>query len=108
VLQNPDSSKSFPVSFPACRPQTCALSASASSCLRPTVRILTTILVAYLSHFHERQVMQLDAINALPLYPNENVLWDMNLVPSTHYAGETSLALPKLNTRSTSRFTTIC
>ena len=55
------------------------------------------ILVAFLSHFHERQVMQLDAINALPLYPNENVLWDMNLVPSTHYAGETSLALPKLN-----------
>jgi intron-binding protein aquarius len=55
------------------------------------------VLVSYLSHFHERQVMQLDAINSLPLYPNENVLWDMNLVPSTHYAGETSLALPKLN-----------
>lgn len=55
------------------------------------------VLVSYLSHFHEGQVMQLDAINSLPLYPNENVLWDMNLVPSTHYAGETSLALPKLN-----------
>jgi intron-binding protein aquarius len=55
------------------------------------------ILVSYLSHFHERQIMQLDVINSLPLYPNENVLWDMNLVPSTHYAGETSLALPKLN-----------
>eukprot|EP00898_Chlorokybus_atmophyticus_P006825 jgi/Chlat1/7143/Chrsp57S06803 len=45
----------------------------------------------------ERRVSQKHAINMLPLYPNEEVLWDENVVPSIHYTGENALALPKLN-----------
>jgi intron-binding protein aquarius len=37
--------------------------------------------------------LQLDAINALPLYPTESLLWDENVVPSINYTGEQVLAL---------------
>jgi len=47
--------------------------------------------------YHERRISQLDAINALPLYPAETLLWDENVVPSINYTGEQVLALPKLN-----------
>ena len=33
----------------------------------------------------------------MPLYPNEDVLWDENVVPSVTYTGDGCLALPKLN-----------
>lgn len=46
---------------------------------------------------HERRISQLDALNEMPLYPNERLLWDENVVPTEHYTGETCLALPKLN-----------
>jgi intron-binding protein aquarius len=46
---------------------------------------------------HEQRLSQIDAINQLPLYPNELLLWDENVVPSVNYAGEGCLALPKLN-----------
>jgi len=46
---------------------------------------------------HQRRVSQLDAINALPVYPNENLLWDENVVPSVNFSGLDVLALPKLN-----------
>ncbi len=46
---------------------------------------------------HERRISQLDAINALPLYPGENLLWDENVVPSLNFTGQDVLALPKLN-----------
>ncbi len=46
---------------------------------------------------HERRLSQIDAINEMPFYPTEAILWDENVVPSEHYTGETCLALPKLN-----------
>lgn len=45
----------------------------------------------------ERRQSQRESINALPLYPNEKVMWDENLVPSINYTGAGPLALPKLN-----------
>lgn len=56
-------------------------------------RLLLEILVEH----HEKRRSQLDAVNHMPLYPDENVLWDENLVPLGHYHGNTVLALPKLN-----------
>lgn len=36
-------------------------------------------------------------VNELPLYPNEALLWDENLVPLGQYYGGKVMALPKLN-----------
>ncbi|KAJ9685063.1 hypothetical protein PVL29_017193 [Vitis rotundifolia] len=47
--------------------------------------------------FFEKQQSQKEAINALPLYLNEQIMWDESLVPSINYSGEGCLALPKLN-----------
>ncbi|KAI3884953.1 hypothetical protein MKX03_015786, partial [Papaver bracteatum] len=49
------------------------------------------------SPFFEKRQSQKEAINALPLYPNEQIMWDESLVPSINYSGEGCLALPKLN-----------
>eukprot|EP00906_Rhabdomonas_costata_P018529 RCo027049 len=57
---------------------------------------LDFLLEVLLLH-HEKRVSQLDAINALPLYPNESILWDFNMVPETHVGVDSPLALPKLN-----------
>ncbi|TRY75128.1 hypothetical protein TCAL_00660 [Tigriopus californicus] len=46
---------------------------------------------------HERKDSQLQALNELPLYPTEEVIWDENIVPGEFYNGEGVLALPKLN-----------
>lgn len=46
---------------------------------------------------HERRVSQLDALNEMPLYPTENIIWDENIVPTEYFSGEGCLALPKLN-----------
>ncbi|KAI8476245.1 MAG: hypothetical protein J3K34DRAFT_511964 [Monoraphidium minutum] len=48
---------------------------------------------------YERRRSQRAAINAMPLYPSEAVLWDeaQARVPSDHYSGDAPLALPKLN-----------
>lgn len=54
-------------------------------------------LVEVMVSFFERQQSQKEAINALPLYPNEQIMWDESLVPSINYSGEGCLALPKLN-----------
>jgi intron-binding protein aquarius len=45
----------------------------------------------------EKRRSQRQAIAEMPLYPNEEVLWDENVVPSIAYTGEGCLALPKLN-----------
>ncbi|KAL1189008.1 hypothetical protein V5N11_016905 [Cardamine amara subsp. amara] len=45
----------------------------------------------------EKQLFQKEAINALPLYPNEQIMWDKSVIPSINYSGEGCLALPKLN-----------
>ncbi|KAJ7942622.1 Embryo defective protein [Quillaja saponaria] len=57
------------------------------------VDFLIEVMVA----FFEKQQSQKEAINALPLYPNEQIMWDESLVPSINYSGEGCLALPKLN-----------
>ncbi|KAI0500818.1 hypothetical protein KFK09_019035 [Dendrobium nobile] len=54
-------------------------------------------LLEVLVSFFEKRQSQKDAINALPLYPNEKIMWDESLVPSINYSGEGCLALPKLN-----------
>ncbi|KAK4770601.1 hypothetical protein SAY87_031133 [Trapa incisa] len=54
-------------------------------------------LIEVMVSFFEKQQSQKEAINALPLYPNEQVMWDESLVPSINYSGEGCLALPKLN-----------
>ncbi|KAH8294727.1 hypothetical protein KR018_002206 [Drosophila ironensis] len=46
---------------------------------------------------HERRCSQLDALNEMPLYPTEQIIWDENVVPSEYYNGDNCLALPKLN-----------
>uniref|UniRef100_A0A1D1XQ76 Intron-binding protein aquarius n=1 Tax=Anthurium amnicola TaxID=1678845 RepID=A0A1D1XQ76_9ARAE len=54
-------------------------------------------LVEVMVSFFEKRQSQKEAINALPLYPNEQIMWDESLVPSINYSGEGCLALPKLN-----------
>lgn len=46
------------------------------------------LLLEVLVSHHERRLSQLEAINALPLYPTEEILWDENIVPSEFYNGE--------------------
>ncbi|XP_023216300.1 intron-binding protein aquarius-like [Centruroides sculpturatus] len=46
---------------------------------------------------HERKTSQLEALNEMPLYPTETIIWDENVVPSEYFSGEGCLALPKLN-----------
>ncbi|GAB2295857.1 hypothetical protein Dimus_030008 [Dionaea muscipula] len=57
----------------------------------------TDFLIEVMVSFFQKQQSQKEAINALPLYPNEQVMWDESLVPSINYSGEGCLALPKLN-----------
>ncbi|XP_004519648.1 intron-binding protein aquarius [Ceratitis capitata] len=46
---------------------------------------------------HERRCSQLEALNEMPLYPTEDIIWDENIVPSEYFSGDGCLALPKLN-----------
>ncbi|XP_077992997.1 RNA helicase aquarius-like [Glandiceps talaboti] len=46
---------------------------------------------------HERRPSQLEALNQMPLYPTEEILWDENIVPTEYFSGEDCLALQKLN-----------
>ena len=46
------------------------------------------LLLELLVSHHERRPSQLEAINTLPLYPTEEILWDENIVPSEFYNGE--------------------
>ena len=57
-----------------------------------TSAFLTEVLVAHA----ERRLSQIDAINDMPLYPTDQILWDENIVPSELY-NDGCLALPKLN-----------
>ncbi|XP_070491078.1 RNA helicase aquarius [Chironomus tepperi] len=46
---------------------------------------------------HERRISQLEALNEMPLYPTEEIVWDENIVPNEYFSGDGCLALPKLN-----------
>ena len=37
---------------------------------------------------HERRISQLEALNEMPLYPTEEIIWDENVVPMEYSAGE--------------------
>eukprot|EP00392_Amoebophrya_sp_AT5.2_P000783 g784.t1 len=45
----------------------------------------------------EQKTAQLDKVNALPLFPAEDIVWDKHLVPDEHFQNDHALALPKLN-----------
>ncbi|CAG8442045.1 1306_t:CDS:10 [Diversispora eburnea] len=45
----------------------------------------------------EKRISQIDKINSLPLYPDENTLFDDAVVKTQFYSGDLPLALPKLN-----------
>ena len=56
------------------------------------------VLLEVLLRAHAPRTSQVAAINAMPLYPNEELLWDPHQVPSAHTTGtDAVLALPKLN-----------
>uniref|UniRef100_T1J5U4 RNA helicase aquarius n=1 Tax=Strigamia maritima TaxID=126957 RepID=T1J5U4_STRMM len=54
-------------------------------------------LAEILIYRHERRASQLEALNEMPLYPTEDIIWDENVVPMDYFSGEGCLALPKLN-----------
>ncbi|VEN47986.1 unnamed protein product, partial [Callosobruchus maculatus] len=60
-------------------------------------RLDETFLKELLISRHERRVSQLEALNEMPLYPTEDIIWDENIVPTAYFSGEGCLALPKLN-----------
>ncbi|KAK6621554.1 hypothetical protein RUM44_001361 [Polyplax serrata] len=37
---------------------------------------------------HERRTSQLEALNEMPLYPTENIIWNENVVPSEYFSDE--------------------
>ena len=51
---------------------------------------------ALIQYFEARQ-SHLDLLREVPMYPTESVMWDESVVPSSHYMGDSCLALPKLN-----------
>nr|XP_027195833.1 RNA helicase aquarius-like [Dermatophagoides pteronyssinus] len=55
------------------------------------------ILLEILVDRYQRYDSQIKSLNQMPLYPNEQIIWDENLVPSKYYSGDYCLALPKLN-----------
>jgi len=36
---------------------------------------------------HERRPSQLDALNDMPLYPTDEIIWNENIVPMEYHAG---------------------
>lgn len=57
----------------------------------------TEFLLELLVARHERRPSQLQALNTMPLYPTEEIIWDENVVPCEFYSGDGCLALPKLH-----------
>ena len=55
------------------------------------------IILELLISRHERRPSQLEALNEMPLYPTEDIIWDENIVPMEYFSGEGCLALPKLH-----------
>ena len=48
----------------------------------------SSFLLEILVSRHERRPSQLEALNSMPLYPTETVLWDKSVVPSEYFDGE--------------------
>ncbi|XP_049959812.1 RNA helicase aquarius [Schistocerca serialis cubense] len=60
-------------------------------------RVDRNFLLELLVSRHERRASQLEALNEMPLYPTEEIIWNENIVPTEYFSGEGCLALPKLN-----------
>lgn len=59
-----------------------------------TEELLLEILVFH----YERRVSQIKRLNAMALYPTEEMIWNENVVPSAYHSSTGQvLALPKLN-----------
>ncbi|XKL64533.1 hypothetical protein PGB90_004619 [Kerria lacca] len=56
-----------------------------------------SFLIELLVSKHEKRPSQLEALNAMPLYPTEDIIWNENIVPTEYFSGDGCLALPKLN-----------
>lgn len=54
-----------------------------------SLEFLLEILIAQ----HERRPSQLEALNSMPLYPTEGILWDESVVPHEYFEGEGQLVL---------------
>ncbi len=48
----------------------------------------TEFLMELLVSRHERRPSQLEALNQMPLYPTEEIVWDENIVPMEYFSGE--------------------
>lgn len=55
------------------------------------------LMASILMNHYRRYESQMRKVNSIPLFPNESVIWDTNLVPDQYYNYEYPLALPKLN-----------
>ena len=55
------------------------------------------VLKEALIKYHEKRTSQLEVLQQMPLYPTEDVMFNEDVVPSSHYTGDSCLALPKLN-----------
>jgi len=62
-----------------------------------SVKYSREFIIEILVSRFEKKTSQLDAINNMPLYPDELILWDDAVVKTEYYSGEHCLALPKLN-----------
>lgn len=51
----------------------------------------STFLLELLISLHERRPSQLEALNSMPLYPTEDILWDESIVPNEFFDGEGNL-----------------
>uniref|UniRef100_A0A8D9DRA3 RNA helicase aquarius n=1 Tax=Cacopsylla melanoneura TaxID=428564 RepID=A0A8D9DRA3_9HEMI len=60
-------------------------------------RLDREFLLELLISRHERRSSQLEALNSMPLYPTQDIIWNENIVPTEYFSGEGCLALPKLN-----------
>ena len=60
-------------------------------------RVNAPLLATIFMNHYKLHDSQMKKINSIPLFPNESVIWDTNLVPDQYYNCECPLALPKLN-----------
>ena len=55
------------------------------------------VLKEALIQYHEKRNSQVELLQQMALYPTEEIMFNEDVVPSSHYTGDSCLALPKLN-----------
>ena len=66
----------------------------------PKKQFSKSLLIEIIIWHMEKRTSQLDELNAMPLYPTEDVIWNENLVPNDFHQQvitDRCLSLPKLN-----------